>query len=42
MSKTMGWFIENVTYVKRFPGPVTHYEKIAIQIRRYIMVAPQI
>lgn len=42
MSKTVGWFTVNVTYVKGFPGPVTHYEKIAIQIRRYIMVAPQI
>lgn len=42
MSKTVGWFIVNVTYVKGFPGPVTHYEQIAIQICRYIIVAPQI
>lgn len=42
MSKTVHWFTVNATYVKGFPGPVTHYEKIAIQIRRYIMVAPQI
>lgn len=42
MSKTVDWFTVKVTYVKEFPGPVTNYEKIAIQIRRYIMVAPQI